>query len=135
MRLLYGLVDLILLATLISCVIGRPTTPSITRRGQYLQVLKFFYRRKLPIGYLFGQNSFLMLPTVDNVENNDLPPAVKTVCEGGMDATTILNSAPFGTDGVMMTKGMCTPVNTTVPAPSRKFLISFVVYGFIGAFT
>jgi len=89
MRLLFGLMDIVFLATLISCVLGRPAIPSIDRRS--------------PV-----------------VENSDLPPAVSSVCEGGMNATTILNMTSFGTDGVMMTKGMCAPANKTAIASSPE---------------
>lgn len=46
-------------------------------------------------------------------DDPSLPPAVRSICPGGVNATSVEKSEPFGTDGVIITTGVCTPPETS----------------------
>src|SRR5450432_1076930 len=44
-----------------------------------------------------------------------LPPALQSMCPGGLNATTVSSSVPFGPGGASLTTGSCEP---QAPAPA-----------------
>lgn len=50
------------------------------------------------------------VPRAYSPNDPDLPPAVQTVCQGGVNATTVANSTTFAA-GVVLTVGTCAPSN------------------------
>lgn len=54
-----------------------------------------------------------LVPRAYDIEDPSLPAAVKTVCIGGANATTVMDSLPYGTDGAFLTTGSCAPPETT----------------------
>lgn len=51
------------------------------------------------------------VPRAYSPNDPDLPPAVQTVCQGGVNATTVANSSTFAA-GVVLTTGACAPSNS-----------------------
>lgn len=57
--------------------------------------------------------SIVNVPRAYSPNDPDLPPAILTVCDGGVNATTVDNSTVFS-EGVVLTTGSCTPANIAV---------------------
>lgn len=47
-------------------------------------------------------------------EDPTVPPAAWTLCEGGANATTVIESAPWGPDGIVRTIGKCSGSENSV---------------------
>lgn len=56
-----------------------------------------------------------------SIDDPALPAAVKTVCSGGENATTVMDSSPFGADGALLTTGSCAPPVTASGDSSDVF--------------
>lgn len=76
-------------------------------------------RLTILISFIFLLSIVYAMPTErrsPQVDDPSLPAAVKSICKGGMNATTILESKAFGQDGVTITTGYCTPDSDSDPA-------------------
>jgi hypothetical protein len=62
------------------------------------------------------------------IDDPSLPAALKSVCKGGMNATTVLESKPFGSDGVVITKGYCTPPDSDSGSGTAVHPISVLTF-------
>ncbi|PVF93804.1 hypothetical protein CPB86DRAFT_829039 [Serendipita vermifera] len=54
-----------------------------------------------------------IMPRVIQVDDPSLPPALDSICPGGLNATTVESSEPFGTGGVVVMTGFCNPTETS----------------------
>lgn len=60
-----------------------------------------------------------------SVDDPDMPPAVRSICPGGANTTTITNSTMLGESGVRMTTGVCGPVEEDEDDSEPGRLLSF----------
>jgi len=62
------------------------------------------------------------------VNDPSLPASVRSICKGGQNATTILDSKAFGKNGVVVTTGVCAPpVSSSPSSPSDSDLANLAV--------
>jgi hypothetical protein len=59
-----------------------------------------------------------------------LPPAVHSICEGGLSATNISFSIPFGPGGASLTTGSCAPQAHTPAASNNTSRYPSILYIF-----
>ncbi|PVF98258.1 hypothetical protein CPB86DRAFT_386575 [Serendipita vermifera] len=54
-----------------------------------------------------------LVPRAIQADDPSLPPALDSICPGGLNATTVESSEPLGTGGVVITTGFCNPPETS----------------------
>lgn len=99
-RLLFSLVNMVLLATFVTAILTRST---IDDQSWYLY---------LPVGIFFCQNWSYYSDT------NDLPPVTSSLCDEGIAAT--IDNSTLLDNGVTAITGRCISTNATLVDPGRK---------------